>query len=269
MPIPWSTRGIAWPTADSAAECETEEFQINALRISNPQLKSEKSSQFSLGAVWDVTPAISLKADYWNTKIDNVINFVSAQTIVNRDNGDSALPIPAGLSIRRDPATGAILQIVAGSTNEGLLKYSGVDLSLVFSHRYSGLGSFKHDLTWSQVVNATTDGIDFNGTFGSPKARATLANRWSIGNFEVNWNINYIAKNGDRDGDFAGAYITHDVQASVKDLPLKGFKLAIGAVNAGSKYPALVGSPYDQKPFNYYLYDGYGAQYYMRGEMKF
>jgi hypothetical protein len=30
-----------------------------------------------------------------------------------------------------------------------------------------------------------------------------------------------------------------------------------------------VGSPYDQKPFNYYLYDAYGAQYYIRAEAKF
>lgn len=249
----------------TAEECKTESFQINGLRISNPQLKSEKSTQFALGAVWDVTPALSLKADFWNTKIDGVISFVSAQSIANRDSGVSPLTIPAGLSIRRG-ADGAILQIVSGSTNEGVLKYSGLDLSVVFNHKYGGLGSFRHELTWSEVIKADSNGVDYNGTFGSPKSRATLANRWSFGNFDTTWNINYIGKNGDPADLFVKEYVTHDVQVSWK-TPLKGAKLSVGAINAGGKQPERVTA--SSKPFNYDLYDAYGAQYYVRGEMKF
>ncbi|MBL8330963.1 MAG: TonB-dependent receptor [Rubrivivax sp.] len=252
----------------TAAQCQTEEFQINGLRISNPNLKSEKSKQFSFGVIWDVTPAVSLKADYWNTTIDNVLSFVSAQSIVDRNNGDSPLAIPTGLSIRRDPATGAILQIVSGFANEGTWKMAGIDLSLLLKHSVGGFGRFSHELIWSESTKWVQDGVDFNGDFGQPKARASLNNRWSMGPFEANWNINYIAKNGDPTGDFAGGWVTHDLQVAWS-TPVKGLKLTLGAVNAGGKLPALVGSPYDQKPFNYYLYDAYGAQYYMKAEMKF
>jgi iron complex outermembrane receptor protein len=243
------------------------EFQINGLRISNPNITSEKSTQFSLGAVWDVTPALSLKADYWSTKIKDVISFISAQTIVNRDNGDDPLPIPAGLSITRDPTTGAITQIVSGYANEGTLKYSGIDLSVLYQHKYASLGSFRHELVYSRRLKAETNGVDFNGTFGQPKDRATITNRWTNGSLGLGWNINYIAKNGEG-ANYAGGYVTHDVQATWA-TPIKGSTLTVGIVNAGEKFPALVGSPYDQKPFNYYLYDMYGRQFYVRGEMKF
>lgn len=250
-------------------ECESEEFQINGLRIANPTLTSEKSTQFSLGGVWDITPALSVKVDYWNTKIRDVISFVSAQQIVDRDNGDSPLPIPNGLSIRRDPVTGAIIQIVSGYANEGTLQYSGIDLDILFQHKYSGFGAFRHQLAYSSVLEAKTNGVDFNGTFGSPEERATLSNGWKIGDFDLTWNINYIGKNGSKaDGNFTGAYVTHDVQAAW-NTPIKGSKVTVGAVNVTEKFPALVGSPYDQKPFNYYLYDAYGAQYYVRLEQKF
>ncbi|WP_374436350.1 TonB-dependent receptor [Inhella sp.] len=252
----------------TAAECETEEFQINGLRISNPALKSEKSKQWSIGAVWDVMPNLSTKLDVWHTKIHDVINFVSAQQIVDRDNGDSKLPIPEGLSIRRDPSTGAILQIVSGSSNEGVLNYGGFDASVLFSHKWAGIGNFSHELTYSRVTKAEQDGVDYNGTFGSPKHRAVLANSWKLGGFAVQYNINVIGKNGDREGDYVPTYTTHDMQFAW-DTPLKGAKLILGVNNLTEKFPALVGSPYDQKPFNYYLYDAYGRQYYGRIEMKF
>lgn len=251
------------------AECQTESFQINGLRISNPALSSEKSKQFSLGAAWDVTKALTLKLDYWNTEIDDVISFVSAQSIVDRDNGKSPLPIPNGLSIRRD-ASGTILQIVSGSANEGKLKYAGVDFNAVFTHKYAGIGNFRHELTWSHQTKAVTNGVDFNGTWGAPKDRIGLSTNWSLGSVDATWNINAIGKNGGGENEpNVPVYVTHDVQVAWKPSFISGAKLTIGAVNLGKKYPALVGSPYDQKPFNYYLYDMYGRQAYVRFEQKF
>ena len=251
------------------AECDkSPEFQINGLHISNPQLKSEKSKQWSLGGVWDITPEFSIKADYWNTQINNVISYISAQTIVDRNNGDSKLAIPAGLSIRRDPNTGSILQIVSGSANEGLVQYSGIDLNVLFQHKAGGFGKFRHELSVAQRLEAKSNGTDFNGTFGEPKSRATLSNNWELGAFEATWNVNFIDKNGSQDdGNYTGPYTTHDLQLVYK--PFKGTKIAVGAVNLFEKFPALVGSPYDQKPFNYYLYDAYGRQAYVRLEQKF
>ncbi len=247
-------------------------FQINGLVISNPALTSEKSTQFSFGGVWDVTPQLSLKADFWSTKINGVISNVSAQDIIDRDNdnftGANILPpVPAGLSITRDPVTGAIQQIVRGTTNEGVLKKSGVDASIVFgSYNLGGVGKFRHELTWSHVVSSKIDGTTTNGLFGEPKDRATLATKWSLGPFDAAWNVNMIGKHGDDTVGFVGAYVTHDVQLAY-NTPIKGSKVIVGAVNAGGKLPQLITST--TKPFSYELYDSYGAQYYVRVEMKF
>lgn len=253
----------------SAAECAADRppFQINGLQISNPTLTSEKSTQYSFGVVWDVTPLLSVKLDYWNTKIDDVISVIEAQDIINRDNGDDPRAIPPGLSIKRDPVTGAIQQIVRGSTNEGVLKISGVDANIVFgAYDLFGMGKLRHELTWSRVLKSTTNGVSTNGIFGEPKDRASLSTRYMVGPFEASWNVNMIGKHGDDGVGFVGTYVTHDLQLGYK-LPFKGSKVSIGAVNATGKLPALVTD--GAKPFSYELYDAYGAQYYFRFDLKF
>ena len=251
----------------TAAECATEPFQINGLRIANPKLGSEKSKQMSFGGAWDVTKSLTVKADYWNTEINDVISFVGAQSIVNRDNGSVARPIPPGLSIRRDPTSGAIVQIVSGSTNEGLLKYSGVDAGATLGHKYATIGKFRHDLTWSHVMKSEVNGSDFNGTFGSPKDRIALNTTWSIADFDVAYNINAVGKNGDKADLYVPTYTLHDLQITYAPRFAKGLKLSVGAVNLFNKFPVLVTN--GTKPYNYDLYDGYGRQAYFKLEQRF
>jgi len=251
---------------NSPAVCATRPtFQINGLVISNPALTSEKAKQWSMGAVWDVIPTLNVTADLWNTKLEDVIVNVTAQTIVNRDNSPGGLPIPPGLSITRD-ATGFITQIVRGATNEGTLEQRGVDLSIVFSPNVGRFGSLRHKLTWSHVLDAKSNGISFDGDFEFPKNRAQLSNLWKFRSFDFAWNVNYIGKHGDDNIGFVGSYTTHDVQVGWV-TPLKNVKLVIGAVNVTEKMPELVSA--DTRAYSFQLYDGYGRQTYARVEMKF
>jgi iron complex outermembrane receptor protein len=253
---------------NAAAFCDrpaAPSFQINGLVISNPALSSEKATQYALGGVWDVTPTLSLEATYWNIKISDVISELEAQDLVNRDNGSSALPIPAGLSVTRD-ASGFITQVVRGSTNEGELERTGLDVSVQFQHKYATLGSFRHSLVYSHLLKASTNGVAIEGDFGAPTDRATISNGWSMGPFGINWNVNYIGKNGDDGVGFVGSYVTHDVQANWQ-TPIKGLKATFGVLNAGGKLPQLVSD--DTRQFNFDLYDSYGKQVYGRIELAF
>lgn len=252
-------------TPQECASSNPPSFQIDGTVISNSQLTSEKATQFGAGVVWDVTPSLSLKLDYWNVKIKDAIVSVTAQTLVNRENGTSNLPMPAGLSVTRD-STGYITSVVRGSTNEGELRREGLDLGVTFAHKHNSWGSFRHDLTWSHLLNAETDGVKFAGEFGAPKDRATLTNVWSLGPWQATWNVNLIGKNGDDGVGYVGSYVTHDLQLAW-DTPVKGLKVTLGAINALDKLPQAVSS--DTRQFNYYLYDQYGAQYYGRLEIKF
>jgi iron complex outermembrane receptor protein len=246
---------------------ERPSFQVNGLVISNPALTSEKAKQWSMGAAWDVTPALSITADLWNTKLEDVIVNVAPQTIVNRDNNPGGLPIPPGLSITRD-ASGFITQLVRGSTNEGTLEQRGVDASIVFAPTLGRFGSLRHKLTWSRVLTAKSNGISFNGTFEFPRNRAQLSNIWRFRAFDAAWNVNLIGKHGGEDDPigYVGSYVTHDVQLGWV-TPLKNVKLVVGAVNITEKMPALV-SP-DTRAYSFLLYDGYGRQAYARLELKF
>jgi iron complex outermembrane receptor protein len=250
----------------SAEECKTEPFQINGLHIANPNLTSEKSKQFSFGGAWDVNSALTVKADYWNTEIKQVLSYLDAQTLVDRDNGDDARPIPAGLSVRRDPATGALLQVISGYSNEGTLKYAGIDTAASYTHKYAGFGRFKHDLTWSHMTKAESNGVDKNGQFGYPKDRIALNNSWSLSDYDVAYNINMIGKNEEAKL-HVGGYVTHDLQLTYAPKYIKGLKLSVGALNLANKMPVLVTK--STKPFNYDLYDMYGRQVYARLEQKF
>jgi iron complex outermembrane receptor protein len=240
-------------------------FQINGLVISNPELGSEKSKQWSLGAAWDVTPSLSLVADLWSIKIDDTIVNVLAQDIVNRDNGTDSLPIPPGLGITRD-ATGLITQVVRGATNEGTYDLLGVDLSAIYQHRWAGIGAFEHTVRYSRMEQYKINGDDIVGEFGEPRERATIQNTWSNGPFSATWNINVIGKHGDDGVGFVGTYTTHDVQVSWA-TPVKGVKVTFGALNVTKKFPQLVSE--DTRPFSFELYDGYGRQVYGRLEAKF
>lgn len=251
---------------NTAADCaKNPSFQINGLVISNPALGSEKSKQWSLGAAWDVMPNLSFVADVWSIKITDTIVNVSAQAIVNRDNGTSSLPVPPGLSITRD-ATGLITQIVRGATNEGTYDLLGIDLAANYQHKWAGLGSFTHNVRYSRMEQYKINGSDVAGDFEAPKDRATISNSWSNGPFGATWNINMIGKHGDSGVGFVGTYTTHDVQVSWA-TPVKGLKVIAGAINVTKKYPQLVTN--NTRPFSYDLYDGYGRQVYGRLEAKF
>jgi iron complex outermembrane receptor protein len=248
---------------NSAAVCATRpSFGINGLVISNPELISEKAKQWSFGAVWDATSALSVTADAWNTKLEDVIVGIGAQTIVDRDNNPGGLPIPPGLSITRDPATGAILQIVRGFTNEGILEQSGVDVSILFAPTLGRFGSLRHKVIWSRVLVAKLNGSSFLGEFRVPRNRAQLSNIWRFRAFDAAWNVNLIGRHANVGIGFVGSYVSHDVQFGWV-TPLKGLRLVVGAVNVTEKMPTFDGG------YSFALYDAYGRQAYARLEMKF
>ena len=238
--------------------------QVDTYTTSNKSLSSEKSDQFSMGAVWDATNWLSAKIDYSNIKIKDKITLIGATALVDRTTGQSSLPVPAGLYVRRD-ATGAIERIQAGYANEGEIDAKYIDMSVTAKWKAAGMGSFDHELRYARVLNLVNSGQEQVGLLGLPRERATLGNSWRLGDFGVNWNLNWIGPNGTDEGQVVSAYITHDIQGTW--TVRKNTKLTVGVVNATGQMPELVA--YDGRNFNFYLYDGYGRQPYVRLDHKF
>lgn len=246
-----------------------DDCQVNTFFQANPLLDSEKSKQFSFGGVWDATDWLSLKADYWNVKIEDTIREIGAQDLVDRDNGTDPRPIPPGLGVTRNPQ-GVITRIDAGFANEGEIKTDGIDASIAGNFRLGAIGQIRSELRWTHVLGWEEGGFDFNGSIGQPKDRGMWINNWTLGSVSATWNINYIGRNefqpNSNDPRSVGSYVTHDLQVTWK-TPIKGSELVVGVVNAFDKLPTRVN--FDGREFNFNLYDAYGRTPYIRYTQRF
>ena len=255
----------AEPVNDAAScaalgEPSTCQLQVDTYFQANPNLASEQSTQFSVGAVWDPLEWLDLSVDYYNIEIENTISQITPQAIINSDlDPDTYGPIPPGMSITRRP-NGAIDEIIAGYANQGTLETDGIDFRANTSFDLGKYGELRNQLTISYInsydvddgLGNITEFLDINGY---PDRRGSLYNTWTIGDFTAGWNINYIGANGP-----VGGYATNDVQLTW-NAPWKG-TITVGATNVGDRYPEL--TPFDGRPWNFYLYDAYGRTTYFR-----
>lgn len=265
--------------------------QVTSWTISNPNLQSESSDQFSLGVAWDATDWLNMSVDYWDTTIDGRITTTTANQIIacllgttaagGCPPGISSLPfnvdppvIANGLGVARAPGTGQILYVQTGSVNLGTIDTDGVDVNIRTNFDFGDYGTLRSQLQWSRVLHSKVDDIETVGLATAvgqtPKARASLNTEWTWGDFNFAWNANYIhgvtssaAQLGDTDYPARlPSWTTHDLQASWS-APWNG-RFTLGVQNIADKGPVI--DPYDPsgRGFDFALYDQYGRTPYFR-----
>ncbi|TYT26012.1 TonB-dependent receptor [Luteimonas viscosa] len=264
--------------ADGPEDEDVVSYQVDSYSSGNLALESESSRQYSIGMAWDATDWLNLTLDYYNIEIEDRIRQIEFQELVNFDN--AGMPLPAGTSVLRR-ANGSVSEINTAFANEGDLETSGLDLNLRTRFDLDAAGRLENWLQVARVLDYTvTDGETVKDRLGwvtAPDTRASLRNTWSWGELSANWNVNYI---GDQQnpgtvpafGFLAGgantrvgSYTTHDVSASY-EMPWNG-TVTLGVNNAGDKYPQLVG--FENRPWNFDLYDAYGRTVYFRYAQRF
>lgn len=241
------------------ADCDV---QVNAYRIANPDLESEKSKQIALGVAAEPFDWFNFTLDYWSINIEERIAFFSSQNLINRElSGD---PTPAGLGVSRAP-NGSITQILTGYGNEGTLDTSGFDFNGMFNFEIMD-GELSTNVGLSYTLDySVDDGRDFINDPGVPAMRINIANAYRISDFEFAWNINYIDSTseevvaGEQEGEIP-SWTTHDIQVTYA-TPWDG-KITVGMQNATGEEPPLFG--FDGRDYNFNLYNGYGAISYLR-----
>ncbi len=127
---------------DTIDNC-TDQYPVE--RRSNPNLKPEKSRQFSIGAVLEVGKEVTLGADYWSIRKSDVISTLGEQIIVENPSKYN------GKYITRD-ADGYITNILLQKENQGSLQTDGVDLSADYRSAQSEFGRFSANLTGTVVL---------------------------------------------------------------------------------------------------------------------
>lgn len=114
-------------------------------RRSNPNLKPEKSRQFTLGAVVEPSKGTSLSIDYWNIEKKDVISTLGEQVIVENPAAYN------GKYIERDE-DGFISNILLMKENQGRLKTSGIDIAAEWHSARGDWGRFGIDLSGTRIL---------------------------------------------------------------------------------------------------------------------
>mgnify|MGYP005752747351 CR=1 FL=1 len=276
--------------------------QIGAYVLANPDIGSENSKQFSLGAAWDATDWLNLSLDYYSIEIEEGIFAITSGLIIQCLSGvttcppgvselpiDVIPPVPSnGLGAARDPATGAISYVQRGFGNRDL-ETSGLDLNVRAQFDLGDWGALGSQLQLGYVGKYAFDGgRDLVDDPSVPEMRATLQTSWSYGDFNLGWIVSYIDGTLSQQGaniavcagdaecidqvDYGYAtrlpsWTTHDLQLTW-NAPWNG-KITLGVNNIADKDPVLDPLAPTGRPFDYNLYDGYGRVPYVRYTQNF
>jgi iron complex outermembrane receptor protein len=119
--------------------------QWNVERRSNPDLKPEKSRQFTLGAVVELDKRTNLSIDYWNIEKKDVISTLGEQVIIENPDAYN------GKYIQRDE-DGFISNILLMKENQGRLKTSGIDLGADWHSERGAWGRLGLNLSGTYIL---------------------------------------------------------------------------------------------------------------------
>jgi iron complex outermembrane receptor protein len=246
---------------------ETCSDQIDAYVIANPFLESETSTQYAFGIAYEAAEWVDFSLDYFNIEIDNRIKAFSSGELVNLVNTNQSLP--AGMSVARNQF-GEIERITRGFGNQGTLETSGLDLNLNTRFDFNEMGALRSNLSMSYTAKYEVDGADQLDFSAFPAYRGVLSNVYSIGDFDLAWNMNIIGDTARLSGAEylpVSTWITNDVNVSY-NAPWGG-KVTVGSNNIGGKAPILGTDPDGSREYNFSLYDGYGRIVYARYTQSF
>jgi iron complex outermembrane receptor protein len=228
----------------------------------NNYLTPETATTKTLGFVYSPSflPGFSGSLDWYNIKVDNRIVGVSAQYVMNQCYVSGSSSFCSG--IKRDPATGQIVELARGNANLGQMSTEGIDLSLSYKFPRSQYGLFAIRNETSYVdsfkvkSSATSNWVNYAGEYLYNRVKSNTNLDWSMGNWGATWGMRYQSGVKDQcwDTDIEcnmpqataswgkgvnklGSVVYHDVNVSYK-TSWNG-KLAVGVNNLFDKPPRI------------------------------
>ena len=240
------------PTTNSGNDCSTQFTTING---GNPNLKPEKSTNITLGVVFEPTKDASLSVDAFNIDLKDIIQGGIPTATILGDLGRFGYLVTRGPN---DPAIpggyGPISSISQTYLNLGKAKISGLDFEGKYRYNAGDFGKFtlrgsgtlfqKYDVQntdGSYSGNLDQAGNSTGGVI--PRWRHYLAIDWSRGPWNATVAQNFQKSYYDILGTFddgpalrrVGAYETYDLQGSYDGI--KNAKLSLGVRNVMDRKP--------------------------------
>ena len=276
-----------------AQYCDSAKGQLEEFTGGNPNLKPEKSEQWSLGAVFEPTDNLSIKLDLWNVNIRDAVTSVDEALIAADPNKYIALYTTKFKASTNSSA----LAILLAPINIGRQENRGIDYDFVLRNRF-GDAKITNRLagTYMLLSRYTTPGTDDSwetslGQYGSNSA-VTFRNIIKVsstidyGSWTHTLTGNYRSGYKDKHHDVDNCAVDNgvdcvDVQLDVPEYytfdwqtqyrPIKNLELTFGIVNLADKTPPLslrnTGS--HQLGYDPRYASPVGRTYYLSGTYKF
>ncbi|GGI75464.1 TonB-dependent receptor [Shewanella gelidii] len=264
------------------ADCESR--QIDTYITANDELGPETSEYINFGVAWDIVDDISVKVDYFNLTVDNVITQLSNTKVIDGiDSGSIATSDTFYVNRAPNGANGELgraLSVGTGYRNDASFEIEGIDLALNgnFETEVGEFGvawSNSFVLSYKQDI-AETDSAgnsiltDTAGWAGQPEWKSNLTTSYTNGDHRFSWNINYTDSTAEeRDTDFnptgkLDSWTIHNISYTY-DSGDYGVIL-LGVNNLTDEDPVLTSSG----QFNDAdLYNNYGREYRASYTIKF
>ncbi|MFB2654750.1 TonB-dependent receptor plug domain-containing protein [Shewanella seohaensis] len=257
------------------AECKAKQYDVT--RKANKELDPETSDFYNLGLVWDITDNLSTKVEYYNLKIDDVITFVSLDSLLKEEQKVGYGNLSRGEIVRAgNNADGKLLAATTPKANGNGFETSGIDFNVTYSGFETAIGEFgtSYDLTY--VLNYDEEEYfdgpvnDKIGRNGMPQIRFTWAIDWTYGEHSASIISQYIDSQAERTDPKTYEQIGHLTSQTTFDVsyayntPWNG-KIGLGIRNLTNEDPVLDSDlEYDSS-----LYSLYGRTYTMTYTQKF
>ncbi|MDB5467429.1 MAG: TonB-dependent receptor [Phenylobacterium sp.] len=275
--------------------------QVQGMTGGNPNLMQETADTYSAGLVFSpkfdapILEHVSASVDYYHIKIQDAVGTIGAATSIsycfNNPQGAPSNPtftnsnIFCGL-IRRDPASGEIVQATETNANLGSYETDGIDFQIDWGF---GLGAIGLNDSWGRLgfnyvgtyllnfdVQSIPGGnIDHRaGTIGNTLGsnyshwKTLLAANWTMDRISVGGRWRYISKVDDffAGGQAAPAYNYFDIDAGWKINDM--FEIRAGVNNVGDKQPPVYTSQIEANT-DPSTYDVLGRRYFVGLKARF
>ncbi len=267
-----STGGLYFDTIGCAkynSQCYSD--QIPTTESGNPNLKPEKSKQFSFGMVWEPVSSFSATIDYWSVRKTDVIKF-APETLIDTD------PAYVEKFITRD-SDGYILNWALTAQNQGKETKSGIDLNFAYRLKLDGAGKVTTRLSGTLMTKSEQQFAEGSKVFDNlgkwgfeyvtPKWRHRLSADWDIGSwgftlansFQLHHEDQQLDPNGKRPT--VASYSLWDLQAAYYGF--KDIKISGGVLNLANTKP-----PFSNQTLTYFAgfdstyVDPRGRSFYIR-----
>ncbi|WP_163369527.1 TonB-dependent receptor plug domain-containing protein [Endozoicomonas acroporae] len=170
--------------ADGSKYCRA--GSTNIISNANDKLGAETSESFNFGVVMQPADSLTLKADFWQVEIDDVITRLSPKHMVENESDYSEFidRKPASSDDLADGVTsGEIDSISTRMINVNSEMANGVDLEVKYSYDHYAYGAFGVNFRTSYLneleVNSQFEGVkEYAGDFAYPRWKARLGLNW-------------------------------------------------------------------------------------------